>query len=324
MVVTIALAASLVTFPGGSTGDLVESVHEATNRNVFITQAFVQPVKKFDFDTKSYDDLAFDIRMGAKVHVVPGSDLVFEDTMLPPIRMPSLGVAQGVMPKWESLSPENIAKGLVTFQTSGDERLDPVYLDRAPFSKPVIVNWMLGKYGVAVNVEKMPEKAFLTCIAQSVGGKLVEDKENYHLDLDPEAFRTRVLDLLAARTPSDGPKPDAATQEKENRILLLAAIIRDADADTLLKAFKEPGSAAEFSANSSSALASDIAQVLTETGQARPRGRMLEAKIGNGLAFLDARTEMVVTLKADFTARIAITAVDNRDRPRTFELTVNP
>src|SRR5579862_8633278 len=72
MIAVVALYASLATFPGGSTADLAASVFQATGRNIFLTQAYVQPIKKFDYETKTFDDLAFDLRMNAKLHEVSG------------------------------------------------------------------------------------------------------------------------------------------------------------------------------------------------------------------------------------------------------------
>ncbi|HTQ10691.1 MAG TPA: hypothetical protein VMI31_11510 [Fimbriimonadaceae bacterium] len=323
MLVTLALAASIASFPGGSTGDLAVSVAKATGRNVFLTQAVVQPIKKFDYETKSYNDLTFDIRTHANLHLVTGQDLILEDTILPPMRMPGLGVAQGPQPTWKSLEADNISNGAVTFSTAGNERLDPASLAEAKFSKPVTVNWMLGKYGVAVSVSKLPEKTFLSDIAQSVGGKLVDDKAGYRLDLDPEGFRTRVLNLLGAK-PAEKTNNPALVRQDEEHYLLLESVIRTVDAASLEKAFRDPGAATDFNADGSSSLAGDIAQSLSATGQARPRGRVLEVKTQNGLAFLDARTQLVVTLKSDFTGSIAVQAVDARGRPKTFELPFSP
>src|SRR5690348_3087177 len=120
MIFTLLSAASLVTFPGGSTADLAENVSKATSRNIFITQAFVQPVKPFQYETKSYEDLAFDIRMHAKLHVVPAADLVFEDAVLPPFRMPASTVGRSSpAPQWKSLTSDNIVDGKITFHTKG-------------------------------------------------------------------------------------------------------------------------------------------------------------------------------------------------------------
>src|SRR5579862_8608080 len=102
MIATIALAVSLVHFEGGSSADLVTQVGKSTGRNVFIAQASEQPIKAFDYETKGYEDLAFDIRMRAKVKVFVDKDLIFSDDLLLPERLGAGEIGKGAkLPTWK-------------------------------------------------------------------------------------------------------------------------------------------------------------------------------------------------------------------------------
>src|SRR5579862_779752 len=311
MIAVVALYASLATFPGGSTADLAASVFQATGRNIFLTQAYVQPIKKFDYETKTFDDLAFDLRMNAKLHEVSGPNLVFDDEILPPFRIPKLGVGkQASAPSWKSLTADDISAGNVSFQTTGSQRLDPASLANAPFSKHVTVNWLFEKYGVAVCASKLDEKTFISCVARSVGAAFVDAPAGYRLDLDPEQLRSRVLNLIAARPPADSSKPSEAELRVAENLQLLAAIFRDADATAISAAFKEPGASSEFVASASSRLGNDLVEALGSAGQARLVNRnWVSIKTPGGVAYMSPRMGFTVTLSANFTARISIDAV---------------
>lgn len=312
MIAEIALLASIVTFPGGSTADLAEHVAKATGRNIFISQGYVQPVKKFDYETKTYEDLGYYIRMNGKLHLVPAADLIFCDDMLPPFRMPTTTIGKGAPPpRWKEPGPGDIREGKVTFGTAGSERFNPARLAGLGFTKPVIVNWILDGVQVAVQVDKLGEQAFLDGIAKSVGGKLVVDKDTYRIDLDPEPFRKRVVNMLTLRRQSDPPSPDPA-EDRAARLELLAEIFGEVDGKTLVEAFKTPEGRATTTIDTRSSVVSKvIAEMKSGTGATKfvdPNRFAIQTP--GGIAYLDPRNGVTLEIRANFTASVTFNTVD--------------
>ncbi len=326
MIATIVLAFSLVSFPGGSTADLTASVEKSTGRNVFIAQSFVKYVKKFDYETKSFEDLAFDIRMNAKVHLMSSTELVFGEEMLPPERMAPTQVGLGALgPAWKTVQGVDVSEGKVTFHTVGAERLDPATLARSPFSKPVTVHWLLGKYGVAINAEKMDEKQFLTCIAQSGGGKLIDGKDGYVLDLDAEELRKRALNLLAEKIASDPQSNDPAVDRKSS-MRIYSEILRGADRKTIKAAFSSIDSRETADLDYSSPVVAELlskVRIQSNSANFADRGRVA-LKTPGGDAFLDPRSPSVVELRGNFTAKVSFKTLDSQGKPGDLSLEVNP
>jgi hypothetical protein len=230
-----ALLIAPIAFPGGSANDFAKFLAEQTHHSVVIGQAYVRPVEKANLDVSNFELLARNTRSQTHLRFAPGVEMILQDELLPPCRMGWTTIAGTAKdPKWVDLT--GVKDGKVTFHTSGDERVDPFSLEKAGFSRPLTVHWMLGKFPLAIQADGMDEKQFLAYVAKATGGYFVVTAKAFRLELDPDQLRRRASNMLDLSLKND---PNAANPYEgvQARVEFLKAVLQDASRSELAAAF---------------------------------------------------------------------------------------
>jgi hypothetical protein len=310
-----ALLLTTATFPGGSANDFADFLHLQTSKSVVIAQAYMRPVEKAELEPDNLNELARGTRAKTHLRFVAGSDMILQDELLPPERMAWTTVKERVIePKWVEVS--GMKDGKLTFRTTGDERLDPLSLEKAKFSRPVSVHWMLGKYALSVRAQDLDERTFLTYVAKATGGFLQINAKGYRLELDSDQLRKRALNMLALSLKND-PLAGNPYEGVQGRIEILTGMLEDASKADLATAFATPESKVEVPLKSNA----QTMRAMMRMAKASPNSYDPETgalRTPAGPLFLDQAAKAQFVLKATFRGALEFTFKGEEGKPPPF------
>lgn len=217
------VAAAAMTFPGGTTNDLVKSLADSFKLNVVAIESSNQTIAAFDYEPGNLNLLAQNLRWKTTMQLTPGADLIANDGMLPESVVAP--VAETRRPKLAAsmvIPADGIKGGKVHLVTTGSDLVPMRSLSSANFSKPVKIPWVYTDYAFAANVNDMAEQDFITFVAKGAGGRLLTTDKAYEIQIDPTEVRRRAIKTIEAEKPSDEPTQKAVEVAKNN--LRVAAI----------------------------------------------------------------------------------------------------
>ncbi len=297
----LALALAAVHFPGGSAADLAKALSGASHLNVVIAQAQPKQIPAFDFDPKSFETLAWDVKSHSGMRIVAGTDVILTDDLLPG---KLAGMAEPST-KWKDISTDSVKDGKVTFETTGEERLNAAALEQLKFDKPVKVHWILRDQAMAVKADSMPATEFLTYVAKATGGRFANTKDAYMLSMDTEAIRRRALNLLALRGKTVPPGDES--KRIQGAVAFISKVLQDLTPAGFAQVFASANNQANFDIPANNP---EYAVLLRQLAAADPTNIDLNAlaiRGGNGtVQYLDPRRPARLTVGSNFTAILSL------------------
>ncbi len=338
------LLAAVTTFGGGTTNDLVQAIRKGTNQDVVIVRGVTVAGKleAFDFDPESMDLLNTAVHAKTALKIVPGSEPLFSDELIPPTLLggfsqvattgrqgrfnpqnpnggpipdPVVSTSTGPSTK-RPLSANDIVSGKVTFKTEKVEFLDVSSLLSAPLGKPVQLSWVYMDMQPAVDFRGTAPSLFLQKVAKGIGAKYRETDQGYFLDLSPEEFRRRALKSLNAMKIATSSPQAAVTTAK---LQLAIAAMQSLPSNSLIEAFATPGSKTMYTmARGSSLLApanSYLQAMMRAPAQGGRGGGGNSRQLAQTLRMVDNRRNPVLIFDAHFQSQIDIPIMDAQGRP---------
>jgi hypothetical protein len=130
-----------------------------------------------------------------------------------------------------------IEDGRVWLSLKDREAIAFTDLRRAAFSKPVEAHWFFDYLHLVGAASATPELHFLEELAFVLGAKLVEEEESYRLTLDPEAFRSRLIEHYRS---TNAGLESASYLASRNRLTITG--LEELSDDEILQAMQTPTS----------------------------------------------------------------------------------
>ena len=274
-------------------------------------------------DANSVDQISSAVKRGGNLRMLPGTELIFSDSILPPASVPGCqvrGTATGAM--FKGLNPQALRNGLVTYRMLGNERFGLDSLQTINFSHPVKVNRLLRNYYLAVTVENMPERDFLDYLARACGGHLRTSGNTWTLEPNAAEFKRRLLNLWVLREKQE---PNII-KDAGNRLATLQTmrlIFDYAPPEYLVKALENE----DTGVNLSIPAGSDIHNRLTgffaslDPGSGFPLiGGLVQTPTGP-LTILGSES-FTATLHGDFTLDLSFPALDEAGERKVAKVTL--
>lgn len=348
---TTLLIASLyaVKFAGGTPNDFVNSLADATQLPVVMSQGDPKTLAPAEFETSGVDEISRAIRSQLKLLIYPGTDLVIGDQKLSrnlvsennvqrfrgenvqgeltfrvnfeesvsgaggaTARAPQASLPINGIP----LPPTAIKEGKISFKT---EKMDALQLNLigSTLSKPVRTHWIYNEAPVFLNVKDVAEFDLMKLVAKAVGARLVSNQKEYFFDLDPVEIKKRAVATLQAEATSStaSRRNNADTQAPARNFRI--SVINALSPAQLSAALAETGSTAKFDLDSRSPLtrlAVQRVQQIDAERQNRPQNGP-----GGGQPAIMSRIDnsRMATLSVDsrFGVRMEIPILDQNGRP---------
>lgn len=197
-------------FPGGTPNEFVGALAQSTRQNVVMSQGTPQPVSKVAFQDATLTEMARALRAQAGHAIMPGSEMVLSDQLLPYERVTGGGF-QNAPGNHVRVSFEGIqnfkgyekakvdfvdftANKTNTFKTEKDQALQ---LQRIRSSdRKISVHWFYAEAPLYVDVKDLPELDLYQWIAKAEGAKLAITEKAYDFQLDPDQVRNRAIATL--------------------------------------------------------------------------------------------------------------------------------
>jgi len=343
------LAAAVVTFPGGTTNDLVKSLREATNQDAVIVRSTIlkQALPPISYDPGSADNMNSALHTGAELKIVPGAEPLFSDERIAPSLLRAFGSggrtnrvfdassgaivqSYGQAPsqsQGKPLAANAFDGGKITFKTEGSETLDMNTIQAAPFPKRVEMSWVYIDLMPSVDFRGAAPSIFLQKIAKGVGSRFRETDKAYLLELNPEEFRHRAERSMEAL------KIDTSTPEGTMlaaKLKLSLSVVRSMSTQSITEAFASPSSSTQIALTRNSGLqgsANDYLQSLERAPQTQPDpsddntgaparrpARNGGRQVAQALRNIDPRRDAILIFSAQFQCQIEIPTMDANGR----------
>ncbi len=338
------LAAAAIAFPGGSTNDLVHLLRESTNQDGIIVRSSAPKadLEKVEFDPASADSMNTVFRTKYDLRIVPGSEPLFSDEMIPAqllagvrgggrmsptyfqgqITYGSEGGTPGAATGRKPLTGDSFRDGKINFKTEGKETLDMSSIISAPFGKPVAMSWVFLDALPYVEIKDGTSAAFLQKLAKAVGGRFRETEKTFAIEFLPSEFRRRAERSLQAIKATDS-SPES--QLVAAKVKLLMGALQAMSTDDLTTVFSSPSGRVTIFMNRSNGLGgpataylmalenapTQTLQVQNGPNQGGPRRGLDPARqITMALRMADPNRAAKLTFTAQFQVEIEIPLVD--------------
>lgn len=301
------LLACAATFPGGPPGDLAAAIRSGLAHDTLLVYGQTgKTVPAFDLDTSNLYNLNMSMRSPTRLSVIPGSEPVFSDGWIPTNLMPNPRSRANV--PQVSIKKEDVKEGKLTFATKGDHALNLKDLTaNSPFDRPVSIHWFLQEYQVYADARDASANAFLTLMAQGLGGDFTETKGRYSIDLDPGATKRRIVASLNKDAVSPEARSEAGESDRETFASAVVNTLNTTQMRALLKSRSSQitipiGSGLNQAATRFvEAMISDARQPSTR-GRSRNRNRLPT----NLLSRIDPSRTATATIDARFRATLSV------------------
>ena len=209
-------AVAIASFPGGNYNDLAKSISEATKQSVVVVlSAPPKPLKAFQYNEASLDELGKAIQTNTGLMRMPGIHMLFTDGLLPLDKIGKAGPGLGQI-TMKDFPETAVANGAVTFSTEKSEGLK---LDSLKgFAKPVKLHWYYTGLTAGMQVKGTPELDFLGLLARTLGARFQNTTNEFKIDFEPVEIRNRAIRTIQAD------KAEGDEMEKKRQSFRVAAL----------------------------------------------------------------------------------------------------
>ena len=198
---TLLLTFAAVSFQGGNVSDLAKSISESTKQNVVFQAGQQERAPAFVYDAADLNEFARVVQKSTGFRRAPGTDHVFHHGRLPSTSFGVRAVQRVFNDQgWQQGAgiPEGALKeGKITIRHKSNEATTLNNLGTGVLTKPVEMHWALENLAVKAWVTDMPVDDFMKFVAKSVGGRILQQKDRYLLDIDAGEIQRRALTTLA-------------------------------------------------------------------------------------------------------------------------------